>query len=240
MNILMTGCSRSVGATIREKLIAQGHDVFGMGIGGPDYEVDFLSDECPYEVGRKAFATYANYHGGSIDCLINNAGITRIDFLENHSIREFEDVLQVNLTWPFGLCKAFLESREHTNSKIINVSSMGATLALRASPGYCASKAGLEMLTKGLAKEFAGRKKITVIGIAPGGIQNTAMIDFSIEELQRTRGMTEKEAIAYNAQSPMGRNMTHEELWEVFDFAVNDAPEYMSGTILKCTGGMGI
>lgn len=183
------------------------------------------------------------------DTLINNAGITRIDFIQKHSMKDFCEVVHLNLTVPFFLCREFIrwvatvapeEYEEGHHALIVNTSSMATSIALRASPGYCASKAGLEAMTKVLAKELAGTLPVACVCIAPGGVDDTQMVRQVTEDLQRTRGMTKEQAEAYNRQSPLRRNMTHDEVWKMFDFAVNSMPLYMTGTVLRATGGMGV
>ena len=251
MNIIMSGCSGSFGKAVRERLQNKGHLVFGVGLGGPHYIVDFLSELAISEdVVTDIFDEAENFFDGNTTGLINNAGITRIDFTSQHSLKDFIDVMHVNLTIPWLLSREFVRRTERDAStfgaenlglrRIINTSSMAATSVLRASPGYCASKAGLESITKVMAKELAGKLPILVAAIAPGGVDNTDMVQQAIHDLVRTRGMSLEEANKYNRQSPFGRNMTHEEVVDVFDFAINKMPIYMSGTILKCTGGMGI
>lgn len=259
MNILFTGCSSGFGKYVRECLIDQGHSVFGVGLDGPDLMIDFLSMKNDL-YGLEMFANktidsaskyFSDYSiGFRIDALINNAGITRMVWTPNHTVFDFNDVMFVNLMVPFALSQAFVkhvrefmkkgENNADYFHRIINTSSMGTKMALRTSPGYCASKTGLEAMSRTLAKEFAGRLPISVTCIAPGGVDDTEMVRKVIENLQTTRGMTEEEAEKYNRQSPLGRNMTHEEVWQMFNFMVNDAPLYLSGTTLYATGGMGI
>jgi len=263
MRILMTGCSRSIGAYIRERLLEQGHAVFGVGLGGPEFESDFNATYPePYSMEQEVHHVFDQAEaamGGPIDGLINNAGMTKIDFLENHSLGDFSAVLNVNLVAPFLFCREFARrvknevSTEQTRTgqvrneavvsgvrRIVNTSSMGTKISLRASPGYCASKAGLDALTKVFAKEFAGRLPIVICSIAPGGIDDTEMKAQAIRELQRTRGMSEEQATKYFSQSPFGRGCTFDEVWKLYDFAVNSLPEQCSGTVLTMPGGMGV
>jgi len=264
MRILMTGCSRSIGAYIRERLLEQGHAVFGVGLGGPNLEMDFnleAHEPLHYEEELSyVFNQAEDRLGGPIDVLINNAGMTKIDFLENHSLGDFSSVLNVNLVAPFLFCREFarrVKNDEQTPHqfypsvdrsgylkgrlrRIVNTSSMGTKISLRASPGYCASKAGLDALTKVFAKEFAGRLPIIICSIAPGGIDDTEMKAQAIRELQRTRGMSEEQATKYFSQSPFGRGCTFDEVWKLYDFAVNSLPEQCSGTVLTMPGGMGV
>jgi 3-oxoacyl-[acyl-carrier protein] reductase len=248
MNILFTGCTTGFGKRIKLGLEAQGHKIFGVGLQGPDFFYDFakIGVEGHPDNWVESVYTQAEEALGPIDCLINNAGITAIDFTAQHELHNFQEVLFVNLTIPWMLSKGLVARACNLGygeypKRIINTSSMGATVALRGSPGYCASKAGLEAITKVMAKELAGTiSPFIICAIAPGGVDDTGMQRYAEQELVRTRGFTPEKAAVYNRQSPLGRNMTHEEVWKIFDFAVNHIPEYMTGTILKCAGGMGI
>lgn len=242
--ILMTGGGSSVGNSLRCRLIHQGHDVCSVGINGPDYECDFTASAPVMQVRIE----HLFGHFGIPDVLINNAALTRIDFAEDHSAVDFEEVYRVNLMAPFlfvseMMARIAAEKVPHGEQplrRIISTSSMGTKTSLRGSPGYCATKAGIEALTKMWAKEFAGKHRVITAAIAPGSIENTDMARQCIKELMRTRGMTQEEAEAYNTQSPLRRHVTHDELWAMFDFAVNKMPEYCSGTILYMTGGTGL
>lgn len=243
--ILMTGCSRSVGQYIADELREQGHQVFGVGLGGPDFELDFSYNYTQLEeVVREVFDKAAVDLNGPVDILIHNAAITHIDFMENHTLDDFDDVMNVNLKMPFALTREFvrrvIDEGTLNMRRVISTSSMGTKTSLRASPGYCASKAGIEALTKMWAREFSNKLPIITAAIAPAGIDGTSMKLQCVEELQRTRGMSLNEAEAYFAQSPLGRNCTFDEVWKLFDFCVNDMPIYCSGNIFYMTGGTGL
>lgn len=249
----MTGCSSGFGSYIRQQLLEQGHYVYGVGLNGPDYNLDF-SEHVDFwkEDVSLCFSDAERHLAGPIDVLINNAGCTHIDFIENHTLEDFNRVMQVNLTAPFLFSKEFCKRAADQvygrvtrftvpqEYRVVNTSSMGTAIALRGSPGYCASKAGLEAMSRVFAKELAGKLPVYFYTICPGGIENTEMWQHVIDELVAKRGMTREEAIRYNTQSPLGRNCEFEEVWEVFNFAVNKAPHYMSGTVLRMPGAMGV
>lgn len=250
-NIFFTGCSKGFGSYIRNKLINQGHKVYGIGVHGPDYELDFNYGSREYHEFRCSDAfNLALEELGSLDVLINNAGMTKIEFMPEHTLEDFDSVLRVNLITPFIFSRLFIKyikdtwSKESINksnfARMIHTSSMGTKISLRASPGYCAAKCGLEGLSREFAKELAGRLPISSICVAPGGVDNTEMVDYIITRLQETRGMTKEEAERYNRQSPLGRNATFNEVWKVYDFAVNNSPLYMSGTTLYMDGAFGV
>lgn len=239
----MTGCGRSVGAYVRTKLLEQGHSVYGVGLDGPDFHVDFAE--------ASSHTVVAAFQAGPFDVLINNAAVTHLDYTENHTLPDFIRALRVNLEIPYALCRRFIQAVIKQEAgvpitkftkvrRIINVSSMGTAISLRASAGYCASKAGLEALTRMMAKEFAGRYPIICCCIAPGSIEGTDMLAQVIQGLQDTRGMDKATAEAYAKQSPLGRHCTYEEVWKMFDFCVNHMPAYCSGEVFRMMGGMGV
>lgn len=248
MNILMTGCCHGLGDFLYRKLEAQGHVVTGIGLNGPHLKVDFRSTDL--ELLASLAFNLAESEGGPVDVLINNAGMTRINFAPNHSLKDFEDVMRVNLTVPFVLMKEFVRrisfSYEHTLTdtrppyRIVNTSSMGARFALRASPAYCASKAGLEHMTRSLAKEQAGKIPLMACCVAPNGIEGTPMTDYVTKRTCETRGWTKEYADKYNVNTPLGRLQTLEELWSIYDYAINQCPVFYTGTVFTSPGGAGL
>lgn len=245
MNILFTGASSGFGKHVYGRLKGQGHVMVGLGLGGPDMQYDFSEPDLPeMESWCTSFMQELNVLGKFPDTLVLNAGVTKIDFLERQGLEDFDHVMRVNLYTPFLLTQAWMRERRrreiNTPGRCVVTTTMGTTFALRGSSAYCASKAGLEMMVKVWAKEYAGKTPVTFLCVAPGGVDGTKMVEDVIEGLMRTRGMTREEAEKYNRQSPLGRNMTFEELWKVYDFAINQAPEYMSGSVLKMSGAMGV
>lgn len=245
MNIFMTGCSSGVGAVVRENLLKQGHRVYGVGLDGPDAKVD-LRYFSPLEA-RKLLRT--SFPDEVVHVLINNAGITNIDFMEKHEHLAFTEVLGVNLVAPFILTSEWFKlvhiqaHRWPTNCsafRVIHTTSMATQIALRGSPGYCASKAGLEAFSAVCSKEWAGKYPILSLCVAPCTIDDTQMSGQVVEDLKRTRGMSEEEAQKYSRQSPFRRNATKDEVWKLFDFAVNSAPLMMSGSVLRMSAAMGV
>ena len=216
--------------------------MFGVGLGGPDHVCDFLQVE-PDDV--RLIYEAAESKMGSVDVVINNAGITRINFIEDQDPEtDWGDVIQVNLHVPYLFAREMVSriatSREtlHKDFKIINVASMAARYALRASTAYNASKAGLVAMTRSMAKECAGRLPVSHYAVSPNGIAGTAMIEQAISELCRTRGWSREQAEEYNCQAPMGRLCSQKEVAEVIRYCVEDAPQYMTGHNFELLGGM--
>lgn len=248
MKILMTGCSESVGAYLRERLMPV-HQVYGVGLGGPDKPLDF---RMPYsrmeaEAEDAVLEAFAKLDG--LDCIINNAGMTYSKFMPDHGMTDFDRVMKVNVGMPLALTQAAIQfqqkaewrhlSLQESHFRVINMGSMCIKLALRGAVAYTASKAAIHAFTRVLAKEAAGKYPLIALTISPAAIEKTNMIDYATNHLIADRGMTEEEARAYSHQSsPLGRAVTHEEVWNVLKFALQ-APEYMSGCNLEMPGGSG-
>lgn len=255
MNILMTGCSRSVGEYIRRQLEIEGHNVFGIGQGGPHMVEDFSTTENHV---RRIDKIMSNAHewfwscgsgSGAIHCLINNAGATHIDWLENQSILDMTEVMNINFWWPLLLTQrmAALERMADTDprgadgfARIINISSYGTKAGLRASMGYACSKAALDMLTRNSAKEFTGRLPILVFGVAPCGVEGTAMQSQVIDGLVEKRGFKPEDAAEYFAGNGFHEGAQFSDIATVVRFLVVEAPKHMTGEIIGMPAGSGM
>lgn len=164
-----------------------------------------------------------------IDILINNAGITRDNFLTKMTKEDWDKVIAVNLTGTFNLTKTvvpFMYERE--SGVIINVSSVVAIYGNIGQTNYIASKAGVIGITKGWAKEF-GKKGIRVNCVAPGFIKTP---------------MTEKvpdKVIEYMvSKTPLGRMGEAVEVAKAICFLASDDASYITGAILNVDGGLTI
>lgn len=164
---------------------------------------------------------------GTVDVLVNNAGITRDGLLMKMSEEDWDKVMDINAKSCYNTCKAlvraFLKARK---GKIINLSSVIGLTGNAGQVNYAASKAAIIGLTKALAKELASRN-IQVNCIAPGFIE-TPMTD----------GMTEVQKTATLAGIPMGRMGTPEDIANTALFLASDMSAYMTGQVLVVDGGM--
>lgn len=175
----------------------------------------------------KALPAQATEAMGGIDILINNAGITRDNLFMRMSDAEWDDVLAVNLTASFRLCRAVL--RGMMKARWGRIVSVGSIVGATGNPGqgnYAAAKAGLVGMSKSLAHEVASRG-ITVNVIAPGFVA-TAMTD-KLTEDQKTRILT---------QVPTGRMGTPEEIGAAALYLASPEAGYVTGTVLHVNGGM--
>ncbi len=165
---------------------------------------------------------------GRLDILVNNAGVlSRAPFLEL-SEEDWDRILSVNLKGTF-LCGQAAAKRmvESGGGSIINISSVNAQSTTPATVHYCASKGGVNTLTKGMALALAG-KKVRVNAIAPSAI---------LTDLSRDRLGTPEGQAAVLAHTPMGRIETSEDLVGPAVFLASDESGFVTGAVLTVDGG---
>lgn len=166
-------------------------------------------------------------HFGTIDILINNAGITRDSMLSKMTSEQFQQVINVNLTGVFHCTQAVLPyMAEQGSGKIINTSSVTGTYGNVGQTNYAAAKAGVIGMTKTWAKELA-RKGINVNAVAPG-FTETAMV----------AEVPEKVIEKMKAQVPMGRLGKPEDIANAYLFLASGESDYVNGHVLHVDGGI--
>lgn len=171
-------------------------------------------------------------------CIINNAAETYMDWFENLG-DNFAWVIQNNLTNPYLITSAFVKETLDTKHRkyIINIGSMAYCSVLNSSAAYCASKAGLMMLTKCEAWELA-RKNYIAIQINPSSIAETGMEEKDIIGLMRTQGLTREEATSYRkAGSVLDKQLTKEDIYRIVKSILLGEMDYLSGTAIDLRGG---
>ncbi|WP_257985515.1 SDR family NAD(P)-dependent oxidoreductase [Bacillus sp. V5-8f] len=168
-------------------------------------------------------------HFDSIDILINNAGLTIKRPAEEYTLEDWNQIIAVNLTGVFLFAQyTGREMIKQRSGRIINISSVASTTALRSSIAYCASKGGVNMLTKTLSLEWAPYG-IHVNGIAPSYIE-TQLVK-NIKEARK--GFAEQ----VEARTPLGRMGHPNELVGASIFLASDAATYITGETIFVDGG---
>ncbi|MGC2617456.1 MAG: 3-oxoacyl-[acyl-carrier-protein] reductase [Acidobacteriaceae bacterium] len=186
------------------------------------FTLDISSEE-----SIKACAKAAIAHFGSVEILVNNAGITRDTLTLRMKRADWDDVIHTNLTGTFLMTQALLSPMLKARwGRIINISSVVGEIGQAGQANYAASKAGLIGLTKSLARELASRN-ITANAVAPGYIE-TAM----------TAVLDEKQRGAMLANIPLGRAGTDAEIAAAVRFLASDDAAYITGHVLDVNGGM--
>ncbi|WP_423798021.1 SDR family NAD(P)-dependent oxidoreductase [Neobacillus sp. SAB-20_R2A] len=164
-----------------------------------------------------------------IDILINNAGITVKRPAEEYDLNDWNKVIGVNLTGVFLFAQAVgRQMIKQKKGTIINVSSVGGETALTGSLAYCASKGGVNMLTKVLAVEWAPHG-IRVNGIAPAYIETPLV--------KAIKDQRSEFAQKIEARTPLNRLGMPDELIGSAIFLASDASSYITGETLKADGG---
>ncbi|SPH17608.1 3-oxoacyl-[acyl-carrier-protein] reductase FabG [Defluviimonas aquaemixtae] len=164
---------------------------------------------------------------GAVDILVNNAGITRDNLFMRMSDEEWQQVIDVNLTATFRLCRGVLRGMMKARwGRIVNVTSIVGTTGNPGQGNYCATKAGLTGMSKSLAQEVASRG-ITVNCVAPGFIA-TAMTD----------KLTDDQKARISAQIPAGRMGNPDEIASATLYLASAEAGYVTGATLHVNGGM--
>ncbi|WP_299627222.1 3-oxoacyl-[acyl-carrier-protein] reductase [uncultured Tateyamaria sp.] len=235
-NALVTGASGGIGADIARTLHAAGATV---GLSGT--RVDPL-EALAGELGERAHVLPCNLSDmaavdalpkeaaaamGSVDVLVNNAGITRDNLFMRMSDDEWQSVIDVNLTATFKLCKGVMRGMMKARwGRIVNISSVVGATGNPGQANYAASKAGMIGMSKSLAYEVASRG-ITVNAVAPGFIA-TAMTD----------KLTDDQKTGIMGQIPAGRMGEAHEIASAVLYLASPEAAYVTGTTLHVNGGM--
>ncbi len=235
-NALVTGASGGIGADIARALHGAGAVV---GLSGT--RVDPL-EALAAELGDRAYVLPCNLSDatavealpkdavaamGSVDVLVNNAGITRDNLFMRMSDEEWASVLEVNLTSTMRLCRGVLRGMMKARwGRIVNISSVVGATGNPGQGNYAASKAGMIGMSKSLAYEVASRG-ITVNAVAPGFIE-TAMTD-KLNDDQKGKILT---------QIPAGRMGSPTEIAGAVLYLASPEAGYVTGATLHVNGGM--
>jgi 3-oxoacyl-[acyl-carrier protein] reductase len=161
---------------------------------------------------------------GTVDIVVNNAGIIRDKTIKKMSIGDWQAVIDTNLTGVFNVCKAASE-KISDGGRIVNFSSISAFQGFFGQSNYAAAKAGVASLTRVLSKEL-GRRKITVNAVAPGVVLTEMGI--TIPEEVRTEMLK---------SIPLGRFGEPEEIASVILFLCSDLASYITGQTIHVSGG---
>lgn len=166
--------------------------------------------------------------GGALDIVVCNAGITADNISLRLSDEEWERVIDTNLTANFRLNRAAIKSmlRSRIKGRIINISSVIASVGNKGQANYAASKGGLEAMSRSLAHEVASRG-ITINCIAPGFIVSPM-----------TEAMTPEQVQAITSHIPAQRLGTPADVAAVVAFLASPAAGYITGTTIHVNGGM--
>jgi 3-oxoacyl-[acyl-carrier protein] reductase len=170
---------------------------------------------------------------GPVSILVNNAGIARRNGMtgaDDAVIKDWEDIIAINLTGVFNVTHAFLGSLRAVRGRIVNIGSIQSFLHVRtpSSPAYTASKHGVLGFTKALAAEL-GKDGVRVNAIGPGFIETPLN--------EKVRASNPDLIKVFMDHTPLGRAGTPEDIVGPAIFLASDMSSYVSGSIVMVDGG---
>ena len=235
-NIIVTGASGGIGNSIIKKLNEAGANILASGTRIEKLEelkknfknIKILKFDISQSDKIEDFIENAtNELGGSLDGIINNAGITQDNLAIRMSLDEWQKVININLTSTFLMSKfAIKKMLKNKSGKIVNITSVVGHTGNLGQANYTASKAGIVAMSKSLAIEYA-KKNINVNCISPGFIK-TAMTDKIDDKF--------KEVIV--SKIPSARLGEPDDIANAVLFLSSDQSSYINGETLHVNGGM--
>ncbi len=238
---IVTGATRGIGKAIAQKLAAQGCNVAFNYASSASAAVELAAElkALGVEVFAEAcdvastdaaaeFVKRTKDELGSVDFLVNNAGITRDNLIMRMKEEDWDSVIDTNLKGAWNFSKAVVRPmmRNEEGGSILNISSISGVVGMLGQSNYSASKAGMIGLTKSLAKEIASRS-ITVNALALGLIET----DMASE-------MNEEYRAKILEQIPLGRLGNTEEVADIAVFLLSGSAKYITGQVIQADGGL--
>jgi len=239
-NVIITGGSRGIGKAIAEKFAQNGANLAitcikmsdealdlvknleSLGVKAKAYESDASNFDSAIKLAENVFNDF-----GSIDVLVNNAGITKDNLLLRMSEEDFNDVMKVNMNSVFNNTKAVLRQMlKQKNGSIINLSSVVGVKGNAGQSNYSSSKAAIIGFTKSVALEL-GSRNIRCNAIAPGFI-----------ETEMTKALQQDQINEWAESIPLKRSGKPEDVANTTLFLASDMSSYITGQVMNVCGGM--
>lgn len=237
---LITGASRGIGRGIALKFAEHGANIAftylssiekgqalekeleGYGIKAKGYRSDAADFKAAEELVNNVVADF-----GTVDVLVNNAGITRDTLLMRMNEQQWDEVMNANLKSVFNLTKAVTKPMlKQRKGSIINMSSVVGIKGNAGQSNYAASKAGIIGFTKSIALEL-GSRNIRSNAIAPGFI-----------ETEMTAALDQKVVETWRESIPLKRGGTSDDVANATLFLASDMSSYITGQVINVCGGM--
>lgn len=236
---LVTGATRGIGKAIAENLASQGAIVIGtatsekgasaiseyltaVGNSGKGMVLDVSSAGSVEQLLKTVQDEY-----GTVQILVNNAGITRDNLMMRMKEEEWDSVIATNLTSVYRMIKGVVRGMTKARwGRVVSVSSVVASMGNAGQANYAAAKAGMEGFSRALAREI-GSRNVTANCVAPGFI-----------DTDMTADLPEAQKAMLQAQISLGRLGQPEEVAAVVGFLCSEAGGYVTGETVHVNGGM--
>lgn len=198
-------------------------EVAALGVTAFAAQCDVANTEASAEFVKQAVAEF-----GTVDYLVNNAGITRDQLIMRMKEEDWDAVIDTNLKGAWNFSKAVLRPmmKNENGGAILNISSISGVVGMLGQSNYSASKAGMIGLSKALAKEVASRN-ITVNALALGLVETEMASEMNAEYREKIL-----------SQIPLGRLGNVNEVAEIVCFLLSDAARYITGQVIQADGGL--
>ncbi|WP_310556882.1 3-oxoacyl-[acyl-carrier-protein] reductase [Flavobacterium sp.] len=237
---IITGASRGIGSGIAKVFAQHGanvaftysssvesalvleNELIALGVKAKGYQSNAANFNEAQKLSEDVMAEF-----GTIDILINNAGITKDNLLMRMSEEDFDKVIEINLKSVFNMTKAVQKIMlKNRKGSIVNMSSVVGVKGNAGQANYAASKAGMIGFTKSIALEL-GSRNIRCNAIAPGFI-----------ETEMTAKLNEDVVQGWRESIPLRRGGTPEDVANACVFLASDLSAYVTGQVLNVDGGM--
>ena len=234
---VVTGASRGIGAAIADSLAAQGAIVIGTATS--DAQAAKINERLSANGGAGRVLNVGEVESienliaditkefGTIEILVNNAGVTRDNLLMRMKDEEWDDIMHINLKSVYRASKAVLRGMmKARNGRIISIASVVGAMGNAGQANYAAAKAGMMGFTKSLAREV-GSRGITVNCVAPGFI-----------DTDMTRALPEEQRTALAGNIALGKLGEAQDIADAVVFLASNQAKYITGQTLHVNGGM--
>jgi NAD(P)-dependent dehydrogenase (short-subunit alcohol dehydrogenase family) len=220
---LITGGAKGIGKAIAQRFMQEGASVIIFDVIKPDFDAEYhavdVSNEDQIDNAIKKIPT--------LDIVVNNAGIYFFASVQDTTKEQLDAVIDINLKGPFLICKYTLPLLKQSHGTVINIASGLGIIPEPESPAYCATKAGVIMLTKCMSQEY-GKNGVRVNAILPGPIDT---------DLLRGAFNTTEELETYADKNPLRRLGKPEDVANVAAFLASDEAGYVNGGMYSVDGG---
>lgn len=238
-NVIITGGSRGLGAGLVQSFLDSGDRVVTCSrsstpqveqwAGDPRYAGRFhhLSADLGRREGADEFVRAAVAQLGTVDVLVNNAGVARDGVLGTFRDVDTDEVIDLNLRATIQVTKHVVRRMlAHGGGRVVNISSIVGLAGYRGLAVYSATKAALDGMTRALAREL-GSRNITVNSVAPGYLRT-----------EMSHGLDEDQLLQIQRRTPLGRLGEPEDVAGAVQFLVSPAAAFITGHVLVVDGGL--